>query len=117
MDLGDYKFDFNAARRRDRDLVTDAGVPEREEHSLAGVATEPARGRPPPATRATPTASSSTPASTVNERGMRLFSDAERMPSERASVADRRTRAAAKLRERGFGALLLSPGADLFYLA
>src|SRR2546428_11070773 len=80
-------------------------------------ATEPARGRPPPATRATPTASSSTPASTVNERGMRLFSDAERMPSERASIADRRTRAAAKLRERGFGALLLSPGADLFYLA
>ena len=39
------------------------------------------------------------------------------MPSERASTADRRTRAAAKLRERGFGALLLSPGADLFYLA
>ncbi len=39
------------------------------------------------------------------------------MPSERASVADRRTRAAAKLRERGFGALLVSPGADLFYLA
>src|SRR2546428_813298 len=37
MDLCDYKFDFNAARRRDRDLVTDAGVPEREEHSLAGV--------------------------------------------------------------------------------
>jgi Xaa-Pro aminopeptidase len=48
---------------------------------------------------------------------MRLFSDAERMPSERASIADRRTRAAAKLRERGFGALLASPGADLFYLA
>jgi D-alanyl-D-alanine dipeptidase len=38
------------------------------------------------------------------------------MPSERASIADRRTRAAAKLRERGFGALLVSPGADLFYL-
>ena len=38
------------------------------------------------------------------------------MPTERASIADRRTRAAAKLRERGFGALLVSPGADLFYL-
>jgi Xaa-Pro aminopeptidase len=48
---------------------------------------------------------------------MRLFSDAERMPSERASTALRRTRAAAKLRERGFGALLVSPGADLVYLA
>jgi len=48
---------------------------------------------------------------------MRLFSDAERMPSERASIADRRTRAAAKLRERGFGALLVSPSADLFYLS
>ena len=84
---------------------------------VATGATEPARGRPPLATRATPTASSSTPASTVNERGMRLFSDAERMPSERASFADRRTRAAAKLREREFGALLVSPGADLFYLA
>jgi Xaa-Pro aminopeptidase len=47
---------------------------------------------------------------------MQLFSDAERMPSERASIADRRTRAAAKLRERGFGALAVSPGADLFYL-
>ena len=39
------------------------------------------------------------------------------MPSERASFADRRTRAAAKLREQGFGALLVSPGADLLYLA
>jgi Xaa-Pro aminopeptidase len=39
------------------------------------------------------------------------------MPSERASIVDRRTRAAAKLRERGFGALLVSPGADLLYLA
>ncbi len=39
------------------------------------------------------------------------------MPSERASIADRRTRAAAKLREGGFAALLASPGADLFYLA
>jgi D-alanyl-D-alanine dipeptidase len=38
------------------------------------------------------------------------------MPSERASTALRRTRAAAKLRERGFAALLVSPGADLFYL-
>lgn len=38
------------------------------------------------------------------------------MPSERASTADRRTRAAAKLRERGFGALAVSPGPDLFYL-
>jgi Xaa-Pro aminopeptidase len=47
---------------------------------------------------------------------MRLFSDAERMPSDRASFADRRTRAAAKLRERKFDALLATPGADLFYL-
>src|SRR3977135_657711 len=39
------------------------------------------------------------------------------MPSERASIALRRTRAAAKLRERDFGALLVSPGADLQYLA
>ena len=39
------------------------------------------------------------------------------MPSERASIADRRTRAAAKLRERGFGALLVSPGPDLFYFS
>jgi D-alanyl-D-alanine dipeptidase len=39
------------------------------------------------------------------------------MPSERASFADRRTRAAAKLREQDFGALLVSPGADLQYLA
>src|SRR6267143_91484 len=84
---------------------------------VATGATEPARGRPPLATRATPTASSSTPASTVNERAMRLFSDAHRMPSERASFANRRTRAAATLRERAFGALLASPGADLFYLA
>jgi Xaa-Pro aminopeptidase len=38
------------------------------------------------------------------------------MPSERASFADRRTRAAAKLRERDIGALLASPGPDLFYL-
>ena len=38
------------------------------------------------------------------------------MPSERASVADRRKRAATTLRERGLAALLLSPGADLFYL-
>ncbi len=38
------------------------------------------------------------------------------MPSERASIADRRTRAAAKLRERRLSALLISPGADLFYL-
>ena len=39
------------------------------------------------------------------------------MPSERASIADRRTHAAAKLRERDFAALLVSPGADLIYLA
>jgi len=39
------------------------------------------------------------------------------MPSERASFADRRTRAAAKLREQDFGALLVSPSADLQYLA
>src|SRR2546422_1348167 len=70
-----------------------------------------------PATRAIPTARRSVPASTANERGMRLFSDAGRMPTERASFADRRARAAAKLRERNLGALLASPGADLFYLA
>jgi Xaa-Pro aminopeptidase len=39
------------------------------------------------------------------------------MPSERASFADRRTRAAAKLRERDLAALLAAPGPDLFYLA
>jgi Xaa-Pro aminopeptidase len=39
------------------------------------------------------------------------------MPSERASFADRRTRAAVKLRERDLAALLASPGPDLFYLA
>src|SRR6185503_480436 len=49
--------------------------------------------------------------------GMRLFSDAERMPSDRASFADRRTRAALKLRELDLAALLVSPGADLFYLS
>jgi Xaa-Pro aminopeptidase len=47
---------------------------------------------------------------------MRLFSDAERMPSDRASFADRRKRAAAKLREQDLAALLVSPGADLLYL-
>ena len=92
------------------DALADAG-------GMAMGATEPPRGKPPPAMRAIPTASSTTPADTVSERGMRLFSDADRMPSERASTAVRRTRAAAKLRERGFGALLVSPGADLFYLA
>jgi Xaa-Pro aminopeptidase len=39
------------------------------------------------------------------------------MPSDRASFADRRTRAAAKLRERDLAALLVTPGADLFYLS
>ena len=39
------------------------------------------------------------------------------MPRERASFADRRARAAAKLREQSIGALLVSPGADLQYLA
>jgi Xaa-Pro aminopeptidase len=39
------------------------------------------------------------------------------MPSERASFANRRTRAAAELRERELAALLVSPGADLFYLS
>ena len=39
------------------------------------------------------------------------------MPTERASFAERRARAAAKLREQNLGALLASPGADLFYLA
>jgi Xaa-Pro aminopeptidase len=53
----------------------------------------------------------------MNDRGMRLFSDAGRMPSERATFADRRARAAEKLREQGIGALLVSPGADLQYLA
>jgi Xaa-Pro aminopeptidase len=48
---------------------------------------------------------------------MRILSNAERMPSERASVADRRTRAAAKLREQGFAAIAVSAGADLFYLS
>src|SRR5256885_10909356 len=38
------------------------------------------------------------------------------MPSERASATHRRARAAATLRERDHAALLLSPGADLFYL-
>src|SRR5205814_9722173 len=38
------------------------------------------------------------------------------MPSERASPADPRARAAATLRERNLAALLVSPGADLFYL-
>jgi D-alanyl-D-alanine dipeptidase len=38
------------------------------------------------------------------------------MPSGRASYADRRARAAAELRARDLAALLLSPGADLFYL-
>src|SRR5439155_27014455 len=42
---------------------------------------------------------------------------AGRMPTERASFADRRARAAAELRERGLAALLASPGADLFYLS
>jgi len=39
------------------------------------------------------------------------------MPTERASFADRRARAADKLRERDLAALLVAPGADLFYLA
>jgi Xaa-Pro aminopeptidase len=39
------------------------------------------------------------------------------MPTDRASFADRRARAAAKLRERDLAALLASPGADLFYLS
>ena len=39
------------------------------------------------------------------------------MPSERASFGERRARAATKLRERHLDALLVSPGADLFYLA
>jgi Xaa-Pro aminopeptidase len=38
------------------------------------------------------------------------------MPGERPSFQDRRSRAAAKLAERDFAALLLSPGPDLFYL-
>ena len=39
------------------------------------------------------------------------------MPNERASFADRRKRAAARLSADDFGALLVSPGADLAYLA
>lgn len=39
------------------------------------------------------------------------------MPSDRASFADRRSRAAAKLRELDLAALLVTPGADLFYLS
>ena len=39
------------------------------------------------------------------------------MPSDRASFADRRSRAAAKLRELDLAALLVSPGADLLYLS
>jgi len=39
------------------------------------------------------------------------------MPSGRASFAERRARAAAQLREQDFGALLVSPGPDLQYLA
>src|SRR5580765_6873328 len=80
-------------------------------------ATGPVRGCPPPATRAIPMASRSAAAAAVMKRGMRLFSDAERMPSDRASFADRRTRAALKLRELDLAALLVSPGADLFYLS
>lgn len=80
-------------------------------------ATEPVDGRPPPATRAIPIARRRAAATAVIKRGMRLFSDAERMPSDRASFADRRTRAAAKLRELDLAALLVSPGADLFYLS
>jgi len=38
------------------------------------------------------------------------------MPAGPARFADRRARAAAKLRERAFAALLVSPGADLLYL-
>jgi Xaa-Pro aminopeptidase len=38
------------------------------------------------------------------------------MPTERATYADRRGRAAGVLRARGLAALLVSPGADLFYL-
>ena len=38
------------------------------------------------------------------------------MPSERASFADRRARAAARLRECDLAALLVAPSADLFYL-
>src|SRR5207248_11524520 len=47
----------------------------------ASGATDPARGKPPPATRAMPTASSSTPASRVNDRGTTILgctTDAER---------------------------------------
>jgi Xaa-Pro aminopeptidase len=39
------------------------------------------------------------------------------MPTDRASFPERRTRAAATVRERGLAALLLSPGSDLFYLS
>jgi len=39
------------------------------------------------------------------------------MPTERPSFGDRRSRAAAKLREHDLAALLLTPGADLRYLS
>jgi Xaa-Pro aminopeptidase len=39
------------------------------------------------------------------------------MPTERPSFADRRARASALLREKDFAALVVSPGADLAYLA
>jgi D-alanyl-D-alanine dipeptidase len=58
----------------------------------------------------------SDPARTANERDTAILGVAERMPTERASFADRRARAAAKLRERDLAALVVSPGADLFYL-
>jgi Xaa-Pro aminopeptidase len=94
-----------------------AGVAVAEGLGKATGATEPARGRLSPATRAIPTASANSAVGNMKERGMRLFSNAERMPSDRASLADRRTRAAATLRERNLAALLVSPGADLFYLS
>src|SRR5258707_14004661 len=67
-----------------------AGVALASALGKARGATDPVRGRVLPARRAIPTAKSSTPASAVKERDMRLVSDAERMPSERASIADRR---------------------------
>src|SRR2546422_6560731 len=36
VNVSDYKCEFTAGRSRDLDLVADAGIPERQEHSSAG---------------------------------------------------------------------------------
>lgn len=40
MDLGDYKSELGARWSRDRDLVPETGIPEREEHSPSRVRVE-----------------------------------------------------------------------------